>query len=164
MPKNRVQETIFTIMMVFVMVYAMIIFNITIERGTLTNDTFLIAFHELIFMGPIAFILDTFIVGGLAKMNAFRIFNPREDKQIFIVLAISVFSVMFMCPLMSLAATLIIKKAFGAQLIATWIYTTIKNFPMAFFWQLCFAGPVVRFIFGLIFRDDKKQETVPEQA
>ncbi|NCB93446.1 MAG: DUF2798 domain-containing protein [Clostridia bacterium] len=159
MPKNRVQETIFTIMMVFVMVYAMIIYNITIERGSLTNDTFLIAFHELIFMEPIAFILDTFIVGGLAKMFTFRMFNPREDKQIFIVLSISVFSVMFMCPLMSLAATIIIKQAFhfDAQFIATWIYTTIKNFPMAFFWQLCFAGPVVRFLFGLIFRDDKKK-------
>lgn len=154
MPKNRLQETIFTIMMVFVMVYAMIIYNITLERGALTNDNFLIAFHEIIFMGPIAFILDTFIVGGLAKMLTFRMFNPKEDKQIFIILSISIFSVMFMCPLMSLAATLLIKKAFGAQLIVTWIYTTIKNFPMAFFWQLCFAGPVVRFLFGKIFKDN----------
>ncbi|MDD3362831.1 MAG: DUF2798 domain-containing protein [Hespellia sp.] len=151
MPKNRLQETVFTILMVFVMVYAMIIYNITLERGALTNDTFLIAFHEIIFMGPIAFIIDTLLVGGVAKGMTFRIFNPAEDKPIFIILSISFFSVLFMCPLMSLAATVLIKRAFDAQFICTWIYTTIKNFPMAFFWQMCFAGPVVRFIFGKIF-------------
>ena len=33
MPKNRLQETVFTIMMVFVMVYAMICYNIALETG-----------------------------------------------------------------------------------------------------------------------------------
>ncbi|MDD3402944.1 MAG: DUF2798 domain-containing protein [Hespellia sp.] len=104
--------------------------------------------------GNVCYLIDTFLVGGLAKKMTFGIFNPKEDKQIFIVLSISVFSVMFMCPLMSLAATLLIKRAFDAQIICTWISTTIKNFPMAFFWQLCFAGPVVRFLFGKIFKDN----------
>ena len=67
MPKNKFQEVIFTIIMVFVMVYAMICYNIVLNTGTMTNETFLLAFHELTFMGPIAFILDFFIIGGLAK-------------------------------------------------------------------------------------------------
>ena len=58
MPKNKFQEVIFTIIMVFVMVYAMICYNIVLNTGTMTNETFLLAFHELTFMGPIAFILD----------------------------------------------------------------------------------------------------------
>ena len=33
MPKNKFQEVIFTIMMVFVMVYAMICYNISHEYG-----------------------------------------------------------------------------------------------------------------------------------
>ena len=57
MPKNKFQEVIFTIIMVFVMVYAMICYNIVLNTGTMTNETFLLAFHELTFMGPIAFIL-----------------------------------------------------------------------------------------------------------
>ena len=50
MPKNKFQEVIFTIIMVFVMVYAMICYNIVLNTGTMTNETFLLAFHELTFM------------------------------------------------------------------------------------------------------------------
>ena len=51
----------------------MICYNIVLNTGTMTNETFLLAFHELTFMGPIAFILDFFIIGGLAKKIAFGI-------------------------------------------------------------------------------------------
>ena len=44
MPKNKFQEVIFTIIMVFVMVYAMICYNIVLNTGTMTNETFLLAF------------------------------------------------------------------------------------------------------------------------
>ena len=43
MPKNRVQTAIFTIMMVLVMVYGMICYNITLEVGGLSNFVFLAA-------------------------------------------------------------------------------------------------------------------------
>ena len=46
MPKNKFQEVIFTIIMVFVMVYAMICYNIVLNTGTMTNETFLLAFHD----------------------------------------------------------------------------------------------------------------------
>ena len=62
MPKNKFQEVIFTIIMVFFMVYAMICYNISLNIGGMSNEVFLSAFHELIIMGPIAFILDFFIV------------------------------------------------------------------------------------------------------
>ena len=150
MPKNKFQDVIFTIMMVFFMVYAMICYNISLNIGGMSNQVFLNAFHELIIMGPIAFILDFFIVGPFAKKKAFSIVNPQKDNPFAIVLAISVVSIIGMCPLMSFAATLLFKNA-GSQFIAVWLQTTAMNFPMAFFWQLCFAGPFVRKIFGLIF-------------
>ncbi len=40
MPKNRLQETVFTIMMVLVMVYAMICYNIALETGDMKNFVF----------------------------------------------------------------------------------------------------------------------------
>ena len=52
---------------------------------------------------------------------------------------------------MSLVATLLFKNA-GSQIIAVWLETTVLNFPMAFCWQLFFAGPFVRFLFRNIFR------------
>ena len=57
MPKNKFQEVIFTIIMVFFMVYAMICYNISLNIGGMSNEVFLSAFHELVIMGPIAFIL-----------------------------------------------------------------------------------------------------------
>lgn len=61
MPKTKFQEVIFTIMMVFVMVYAMICYNIALNIGGMSNEVFLSAFHELVIMGPIAFVLDFFL-------------------------------------------------------------------------------------------------------
>lgn len=47
MPKNKFQEVIFTIIMVFFMVYAMICYNILLNIGGMSNEVFLSAFHEL---------------------------------------------------------------------------------------------------------------------
>ena len=148
MPKNLFQEIVFTVLMVFVMVYAMICYNIALNMGGMSNAVFLKAFHELVIMAPIAFVLDFFAVGKIAKKKAFSIVDVRKDNPFHLVLAISVISVIFMCPLMSLAATL---------LFAVWLETTAMNFPMALCWQLFFAGPIVRFVFGLIFREREQK-------
>ena len=151
MPKTKFQEVVFTIMMVFVMVYAMICYNISLNIGGMANHVFLDAFHELVIMGPVAFILDFFLYGSLSKKLAFRIVNPAEDKPIMIILAISSITVCLMCPSMSLVATLLFRNP-GKEVIAIWLQTTALNFPMAFFWQIFFAGPLVRKIFGGIFK------------
>ena len=162
MPKTKFQEVVFTILMVFVMVYAMICYNIALNIGGMSNEVFLSAFHELVIMGPAAFVLDFFIVGNLAKKKAFQIVRVGQDNPFHLVLAISVVSVIWMCPLMSLVATLLFKNA-GSQIIAVWLETTVLNFPMAFCWQLFFAGPFVRFLFRNIFRE-KEAENEKRQA
>lgn len=155
MPKTKFQEVIFTIMMVFVMVYAMICYNIALNVGGMNNTVFLSAFHEFVIMAPVAFILDFFFVGHIAKRTAFRIVNPEKENPFHLVIAISVVSVAWMCPLMSLAATILFKDA-GSQFIAVWLQTIALNFPMAFFWQMLYAGPFVRFLFRQIFREKEK--------
>ena len=163
MPKNLFQEIVFTVMMVLVMVYAMICYNIALNIGGMTNEVFLLAFKELVIMGPIAFVLDIILVGRIAKYKTFKIINPERDNPFFIVLGISVISVIFMCPLMSLAATILFKNA-GSQFVAVWLQTTAMNFPMAFFWQLINAGPIVRFIFRHIFRENEAVQAVSASA
>ena len=157
MPKNKFQEVIFTLIMVFFMVYAMICYNISLNTGSMTNRVFLDAFHELVIMGPIAFILDFFIVSKLAFGCAMRMVDFKNCHPFSKILAISVPSVAFMCPLMSLAATILFKDA-GNQFVAVWLQTTAFNFPMAFFWQLIYAGPIVRFIFRHIFPEKETQK------
>ena len=155
MPKTKFQEVIFTIMMVFVMVYAMICYNIALNVGGMNNTVFLSAFHEFVIMAPVAFILDFFFVGHIAKRTAFRIVNPEKENPFHLVIAISVVSVAWMCPLMSIKATILFKDA-GSQFIAVWLQTIALNFPMAFFWQMLYAGPFVRFLFRQIFREKEK--------
>ena len=84
----------------------------------------------------------------------------RSCHPFSMILAISVASIAFMCPLMSFFATLFFKHA-GNQFIAVWLQTTFMNFPAAFFWQLIYAGPIVRFIFRHIFPE---KESAKEAA
>ena len=93
MPKNKFQDVIFTIIMVFVMVYTMICYNIALNVGGMNNQVFLNAFHELVIMGPIAFILDFFLIGPFAKKKAFSIVNLERDNNFHLVIAISVVSI-----------------------------------------------------------------------
>lgn len=55
MPKTKFQNVIFTLLMAFAMVYAMICYNIAINRGGMMNEVFMLAFHEVIIMWPVAF-------------------------------------------------------------------------------------------------------------
>lgn len=151
MPKNLFQEIIFTLIMVVVMVYAMVCYNIALDFGEVNNTVFIAAFSELWYMGLIAFVLELVVVGPIVKKLAFRIVDPRSHAPIFITLAISALTVCFMCPLMSMAATIIIKQPAAADFFAVWIQTTAMNFPMALCWQLFYAGPLVRLIFRAIF-------------
>ena len=82
--------------------------------------------------------------------------TPGVDKPIMLILAISSITVCLMCPTMSFFATLLFKSA-GKEFIAVWFQTTALNFPMAFFWQIFFAGPLVRAIFGMIFKEKENQ-------
>lgn len=152
MPKNKFQDVIFTILMVFIMVYAMICYNIAIAKGGMTNEIFLLAFHEMLIMCPVAFLVEFFVVGGLSKKIAFGMVNPHDAKPMQLILAISSVTVCLICPIMSFVATLLFKNA-GSEFVAVWFQTTVMNFPMALCWQIFFAGPLVRKIFGFIFRE-----------
>ena len=165
MPKTKLQDLVFTLMMVFVMVYGMVCYNIALDRGAMTNDIFLLAFGEMVIMYPIAFITEFFIVGKLAQKLAFRFVTLGKDNMIFVILAISSMTVCLMCPIMSFFAAMLFKHP-GIQLIAVWIEVSAKNFPMALCFQIFFAGPFVRLIFrhGLaLVKSGKREENVPAE-
>ncbi len=147
LPQNKFQDVIFTIFMAFVMVYAMICYNIALGVGGLQNFVFIAAIKEIIIMWPIAVALELLFVGKLAQKLAFRFVTPGKDPMIMMILGISAMSVCLMCPLMSCVATILFKHA-GAEFVAVWFQTTALNFPMALCWQIFIAGPLVRNVFG----------------
>lgn len=145
MPKTFKQNLLFTAMMSFLMVYVMILFNISLNIGGMTNQVFLLAFHEMIIMWPVAFFLELLVVDSLAHKLAFRFVQPT-DRPIVITLAISCMIVCIMCPCMSLIATVLFKNID----VSVWFQTTFMNFPVALLFQIFYCGPLIRFLFGKI--------------
>lgn len=111
MPKTKFQDFIFTIIMVIVMVYAMVCYNIAFDKGGMSSDIFLLALHELPIMGAVGFVLEFFAVGKLSQKVTFKHFDPKNTNPFVITVMISSVTVAFMCPLMSFIASIL----FGFQ-------------------------------------------------
>lgn len=157
MPKTKFQDVVFTAIMATIMVYGMVVYNVALNTGSVSGVTFLAALHELPIMVPVAFILEFFVVGKIARMLAFSVMRPTDRPQ-FITYAISICICCIMCPTMSLIATFLFKTpSFG-----TWIETWAMNFPMAICYQMFYCGPLVRLIFRLIFERKGKGENKAE--
>lgn len=150
MPKTKFQEFIYGLIMTFFMVLAMELYNTGLRLHGLTNAAILHSYSDILIIFPICFISGFFFVDRLAPKVAFQMVTPGEDKPVFVILARSSITVAFMCPIMSFWATLIFKHP-GVEFLPVWLQTVVCNFPMAFFWQIFFCGPLVRFLFRCIF-------------
>ena len=78
MPTTKKEHIVYGIIMVIVMVYGMICYNISINTGGLNNQVFLYALGDLIYMAPIAFIIESLLVSKIAEKNAMKIITPKE--------------------------------------------------------------------------------------
>lgn len=150
MPKTKPEGLFFSIVMTFLMVYAMVCYNIAIQFGGMSNRIFLTAFGEMRIMWPAALILEMFVLNKPIMALTMRAVTP-EMPPVLMILLRSAVTVCLMCPSMSLIASVLFQHA-GAQLPAVWLQTAVINFPMALCWQLCFAGPIGRAVFRLFFR------------
>ena len=151
MKKSKLHNFIFTVFMALVMVYAMICYNIALNIGAMTNQVFIMAFHELVIMWPIAIVLELCVVEKLAVHLAMKIVDVQMDRPQHIKLTICSMIVCLMCPIMSLIATLLFKNP-GSEIIAVWLQTTVFNFPMAYAWQIFFGGAFVRKVESYLIR------------
>lgn len=151
MPKTKPQGIIFGLMMVTVMVYAMVLYNLGLKMGGLTMRSFGLAAKEFLVEAPIALAIEMLLVERAAKAITARAIDIKKTQPIIVTLFVSGITVAFMCPTMSLIASVMYSWQGIEMLIPNWLMTVAKNFPMALFWQIFFAGPLVRFIFGSIF-------------
>ena len=132
MPKTKFQDFIFTIIMVVVMVYAMVCYNIAFDKGAMSGSVFLIAFHELPIMGVVGFLLEFLFVGKFAQKIVFKHFNPQNTKP-FVITVTGV-----------------------SDIVPNFLQICVRNFPMALCWQLFYAGPLVRAVFRFLFKKQLK--------
>lgn len=154
MKTTKFQEIVLTIVMVIVMVYAMICYNIAFASGHMENQVFLTAFGELPIMAVIAFLVEFIFVGKIVKTLTFRILDPENTQPVLITLMISSLTVCFMCPLMSFFAAVLFNYSEIGNIISTWLEISVRNFPMALCWQLFYAGPSVRKLIRVLFKNN----------
>lgn len=152
MPKTKFEDVVFGIMMVIVMVFAMVCYNMALQNGGLTNSVLLTTLKIFLPTCVVAFCLEYFFVGKTVKGITFKLLDVKKTPSIFITLMISCLTVAFMCPIMTLIVNIFVKFHGIENLFVSWLQTWALSFPMALCFQLFYAGPLVRFIFRKIFK------------
>lgn len=149
MPKTKFQSIIFTLIMVFFMVFSMTCYTISLNMGSLTPQVFSMAIREMWVEYVVVFCLIFFLITKTAQKLAFHIVTPGVDKPIFIILAIQSFTVCLIVPTITLFATFLHN---GVQnWFTNWLQLAVLCFPVAFCLQIFFVGPLVRLLFRTLF-------------
>lgn len=148
MGETKLQKNIFTLLMCFGMVFGMTLYNIILHNG-FSAGVFTLMFKEIWLVFIIAFLLDFFVVGPIAKKQVFRIVKPDTNK-IKIILCLASTMVVSMVLLMSVFGSVLME---GFTLNALKIYpeTVLLNFVAALPLNLLIVSPVVRTLFVKIF-------------
>jgi len=164
MPTTRLQKIVFAFLTVFITVHCFVFYNLAIAFGEMSNRVFLEARHVIAIEFLFAFLLEIFIAGPLSEKLAFRVVNPAKEKPYVVTTAIICATVGLMCPMMSFVAT-ILYNGITVEFFAQWMQKMVLNFPFAFFSQLFFIQPFVRFLFGRLFKKSlSKQAQMQEDA
>lgn len=164
MPKTKKQGIIFGLIMSYAMAYGMEVYNVAIKEGfnlnvgglsTMVNQVFLGALIEASYMGVFVFIFSNLWGNRLGAAFMARHCDPKKDNPYFCQIMRQAGTVAVMCPTMSMVASIlfniILAGANPVNLPAIWIGTLIKNFPMAFFWNMFAAAPFTHWLFGRLF-------------
>lgn len=193
MPRNQFQRVIFAFITVVITVHAYVLYSLDFVNGDIlmtvnqTNSVmeaiekqggiymlgnyapiWLVILTEFI----LAFLLENLLGSPLSFKIAVRHFDPRTtNPMIFETMIISA-TVLIMCPAMSLIASFLYYPYYAGfnfvTLLANWFKLVCYNLPFAFFSQIFFIQPAVRFIFKILFKKDiesrKKTESIAVEA
>lgn len=166
MPKTKFQGIIFGIIMSYSMAIGMEVYNIAFKMGfpmqpggfsSMTNAVFPAALMEASYMGVFVFIFSNLWGNRFGAAFAVKHTDMTKDNHYFCMLMRQAGTIAVMCPTMSMVASILFNVILAgqpvSQLPAIWVGTVIKNFPMAFFWNMFAAAPFTRWLFGKILRN-----------
>jgi hypothetical protein len=168
MPKTKFQGVVFGLLMSYFMAIGMEVYNTAVKMGfavtvggfsNITGRVFSAALSEALYMGLLVFAFSNLWGNRLGAAFAARRTDPARDNPYFCRLMRQAGTVAVMCPTMSLAASILFSVIMAgapvSRLPAIWIGTVLKNFPMAFFWNMFGAAPLTHLVFGAIFRGSR---------
>ena len=188
MPRNQFQRMVFAFLTVVITVHAYVFYSLYVVNGnTLMEvtgaDSVLHAVNAqggvLMFgrMLPIwtvvlvefafAYTLEILLGSPLSFKMASRMFDPRKNHPMIFETVIISCTVLIMCPTMSFIAAWLYYPYYAGfhflTLLANWLKLICFNFPFAFFSQVFFIQPFVRFAFGKLFAKDIKARNTNEE-
>lgn len=163
MPKTKAQGILFGLIMSYSMAIGMEIYNTASAMGfsqqvgglgNLRSAVFLPALRETLYMGLIVFVVSNLWGNRIGAKIAAAQCDPTRDNPTFCRLLRQAGTVAIMCPSMSLIAAILFQLVPGyipaTELPAAWIGTVLKNFPMAFFWNMFAAAPFTHRLFRVL--------------
>lgn len=145
MPKTKMEQFIFTLIMAFTMVGFMASYNVTLRMG-ISYEAFTIilikGFKEYLCAVPIAFLFSSIASVALAKTYS------TEKHMKFFPIYVSFFTVMIMVPVMTTIVAIL--DGFYSISLIDLLGRMKNNFVFALPIQIFVAGPLVRFLFSKI--------------
>lgn len=179
MPRNQFQRMVFAFLTVLVTVHGYVFYSLYVVNGNILMqvtgaDSVLHAINAqggvYMFgkMLPIwsviiieffcAYALECLLGSPLSFKMACKMFDPRNTHPMIFETAIISCTVLIMCPLMSFLATWMYYPYYSGfnimTLLANWLKLICFNFPFAFFSQIFFIQPFVRWAFKKLFAKD----------
>lgn len=162
--KTKGQGIVFGLLMSYAMAIGMEVYNIAIKMGfsqqpgglsSMTNAVFPAALLEAAYMGLFVFLFSNLWGNRTGAAFAAKVTDSARDNPYFCTLMRQAGTVAVMCPTMSLVASILFNVLLAGQpvtqLPAIWVGTVLKNFPMAFFWNMFAAAPFCRWLFPKLF-------------
>ena len=145
MPRNFKEAMVFTCLMYGMMVFGMSMWNLFVAGAFSWKHVFLGFIPGFI----VAFILDTLIVGPIAKKIAFGILPSGLKHQLVKILTISGCMVLGMVTCMSFYG-MVFSHGLSAISLPLYGRTWITNFVVALPYNFLIVGPIARFFLGEI--------------
>ena len=182
MSRNRIQHIVYALITVFITVHLFVFYSLYVIEGdslmhaTGTNsvlqaidsqggvymfDNYLPIWLMIIVEMLFAFVLAVAMGSPLAFRLASRKFDPRRNHPMIFESAIITATVCLMCPSMSLLADFFYYPYYEGidvvDFLCRWFRLICHNLPFAYFSQMFFVQPFVRFVIRRLFPDNIAQ-------
>lgn len=150
MPETKLQDLLFSVLMVVCMVYCMTVYNLALEDG-LALTTFWDALRLMWIEVVMAFFVQRYVAKKVANMLLHLLIDVRTARPTLISVFVAAGNVIVMAPCMTLLVN-ILHNGVSPQLITYWLPKLVVNFPFALCIQIFYVGPFVRFVYRLLMR------------
>lgn len=179
MPRNQFQRMVFAFLTVLVTVHGYVFYSLYVVNGDILMqvtgaDSVIHAIHAqggvymfgrmlpvwavIVIEFCFAYLLECLLGSPLSFKMASRMFDPKRNHPMIFETVIISCTVLIMCPLMSLLAAGMYYPYYAGfhifTLLANWLKLVCFNFPFAFFSQIFFIQPLVRWAFAKLFAKD----------